>query len=336
MRAIVMTQHGGPEVLTDPRAARSRRRARERSSSASGPSGSTTPTPTCARACGRSGSRSWASSASGSWRRTPAARWSPGPPSSPWWAASRATATAATPSSSPSRRPTSYPSPPGLGWADLAAIPEVYATAWMALHGNLAIARGETVLVRGATSSVGQAAVNLAVDAGATVIATTRTPERVEHPARAGRRRGPHRRRPARRPGPRHASARNQRGPRSRRQLRPARLAPVRRATRAGVPDRLSRRARSRDRFQPARGPAQRGRAQHLRQRVRAGRRGVPDRRRYRFRRSWTRPSGARSRPVRRACSPSIRSSRPTASWRPAGPEARSSSRFDGFRRLRE
>src|ERR1700761_141563 len=25
----------------------------------------------------------------------------------------------------------------GLGWADLAAIPEAYATAWMALHGNL-------------------------------------------------------------------------------------------------------------------------------------------------------------------------------------------------------
>lgn len=68
----------------------------------------------------------------------------------------------------------------GLGWADLAAIPEVYATAWMALHGNLAIAGGETVLVRGATSSVGQAAVNLAVDAGATVIATTRTSERVD------------------------------------------------------------------------------------------------------------------------------------------------------------
>lgn len=67
----------------------------------------------------------------------------------------------------------------GLGWADLAAIPEVYATAWMALHGNLAIARGETVLIRGATSSVGRAAVNLAVDAGATVIATTRTAERV-------------------------------------------------------------------------------------------------------------------------------------------------------------
>jgi NADPH:quinone reductase-like Zn-dependent oxidoreductase len=62
----------------------------------------------------------------------------------------------------------------GLSWADLAAIPEVYATAWTALHTNLAVESGHTVLVRGATSSVGQAAVNLAVDAGATVLATTR------------------------------------------------------------------------------------------------------------------------------------------------------------------
>jgi NADPH:quinone reductase-like Zn-dependent oxidoreductase len=67
-----------------------------------------------------------------------------------------------------------------LSWADLAAIPEVYATAWTALHGNLAVKRGETVLVRGATSAVGHAAVNLAVDAGATVFATTRTPRHVE------------------------------------------------------------------------------------------------------------------------------------------------------------
>jgi NADPH2:quinone reductase len=61
-----------------------------------------------------------------------------------------------------------------LSWPALAAIPEVYATAWTALHGNLAIAPEENVLIRGATSSVGQAAVNLAADHGARVIATTR------------------------------------------------------------------------------------------------------------------------------------------------------------------
>jgi NADPH:quinone reductase len=67
-----------------------------------------------------------------------------------------------------------------LSWPALAAIPEVYATAWTALHGNLAIAPGELVLIRGATSSVGQAAVNLAADHGSRVIATTRVQERAE------------------------------------------------------------------------------------------------------------------------------------------------------------
>ncbi len=63
-----------------------------------------------------------------------------------------------------------------LSWPELAAIPEVYATAWVALHGNLALEPGQSILIRGATSSVGQAAVNLAADHGATVIATTRHP----------------------------------------------------------------------------------------------------------------------------------------------------------------
>jgi NADPH:quinone reductase len=66
-----------------------------------------------------------------------------------------------------------------LSWSELAAIPEVYATAWVALHGNLAIEPDESVLVRGATSSVGQAAVNVALDAGASVTATTRNPAHV-------------------------------------------------------------------------------------------------------------------------------------------------------------
>ncbi|MFE3224933.1 zinc-binding dehydrogenase [Nocardia sp. NPDC059228] len=62
-----------------------------------------------------------------------------------------------------------------LAWTDLAAVPEVYATAWTTLHDNLAVTDGETVLVRGATSALGQAAVNIAADLGATVIATTRS-----------------------------------------------------------------------------------------------------------------------------------------------------------------
>jgi NADPH:quinone reductase len=65
-----------------------------------------------------------------------------------------------------------------LSWTDLVALPEVYATAWAGLQQNLAIQPGQTVLVRGATSALGQAAVNVAADAGATVIATTRNPAR--------------------------------------------------------------------------------------------------------------------------------------------------------------
>jgi NADPH2:quinone reductase len=67
----------------------------------------------------------------------------------------------------------------GLPWAKLAVIPESYATAWTCLFRNLEITQGQTVVIRGATSSFGQAAVNLAVNAGAKVIATTRNPARV-------------------------------------------------------------------------------------------------------------------------------------------------------------
>src|ERR1700740_2333574 len=65
-----------------------------------------------------------------------------------------------------------------LPWTDLVALPEVYATAWAGLNQNLGLENGQTVLVRGATSSLGQAAGNTAAARGATVIATTRQPAR--------------------------------------------------------------------------------------------------------------------------------------------------------------
>ena len=65
-----------------------------------------------------------------------------------------------------------------LSWTDLVALPEVYATAWAGLHQNLALQPGQTVLVRGATSALGQAAVNIAAEYGAVVIATSRRPDR--------------------------------------------------------------------------------------------------------------------------------------------------------------
>jgi NADPH2:quinone reductase len=65
-----------------------------------------------------------------------------------------------------------------LPWAELAAIPETYATAWTCLFRNLEIDQGQSLVIRGATSSFGQAAVKLAVNAGTRVIATTRSPKR--------------------------------------------------------------------------------------------------------------------------------------------------------------
>src|SRR3984957_11146472 len=61
-----------------------------------------------------------------------------------------------------------------LPWEDLAAISESYATAWSAVCGNLAISPGQTLVVRGATSALGQAAINIVSERGARVIATTR------------------------------------------------------------------------------------------------------------------------------------------------------------------
>ena len=65
-----------------------------------------------------------------------------------------------------------------LAWEELAAIPESYATAWICLHGNLQVQRGETLVIRGATSALGQAALNIAAQDGMEVIATTRNRER--------------------------------------------------------------------------------------------------------------------------------------------------------------
>jgi NADPH:quinone reductase-like Zn-dependent oxidoreductase len=65
-----------------------------------------------------------------------------------------------------------------LAWSDLAALPETYATAWTCLFRNLNLKAGQTLVIRGATSSFGQAALKMAVAAGARVIATTRSRER--------------------------------------------------------------------------------------------------------------------------------------------------------------
>lgn len=65
-----------------------------------------------------------------------------------------------------------------LPWSDLAALPETYAVAWTCLFRNLDLRSGQTLVLRGATS-LGQAALKMAVTAGARVIATARSSDRL-------------------------------------------------------------------------------------------------------------------------------------------------------------
>lgn len=67
-----------------------------------------------------------------------------------------------------------------LPWEELAALPEVYSTAYLAVYRILEVKKGETFLLRGATSTIGQAALNLAVNIGAKVTATTRRDDRFD------------------------------------------------------------------------------------------------------------------------------------------------------------
>ncbi|KAJ8600011.1 hypothetical protein CTAYLR_001853 [Chrysophaeum taylorii] len=67
-----------------------------------------------------------------------------------------------------------------IDFVTLATLPEAYLTAWGALEKNLGIKPGETLLVRGGTSSVGMAAIAYAKVRGLEVVATTRQHDRVE------------------------------------------------------------------------------------------------------------------------------------------------------------
>ena len=67
----------------------------------------------------------------------------------------------------------------GLDWATLGAVPEMLQTAYGSLTVGLDAQAGQTLLIRGGTSSVGMAAAVLAKEQGLTVISTTRRPERV-------------------------------------------------------------------------------------------------------------------------------------------------------------
>ena len=67
-----------------------------------------------------------------------------------------------------------------LSWAELAAIPESFGTAWWCLFKTLGVRDGHSLLVRGAASALGRAAIALASGAGATVVATTRSARKAD------------------------------------------------------------------------------------------------------------------------------------------------------------
>lgn len=73
-----------------------------------------------------------------------------------------------------------YPVPEGMDLVAAAVVPIAFGTAWDALFTYGGLQAGETVLVQGAAGGVGLAAVQLAARAGATVIGTAATPERLD------------------------------------------------------------------------------------------------------------------------------------------------------------
>ena len=71
-----------------------------------------------------------------------------------------------------------FPFKSQLSWDILGAIPEMFQTVSGSLNEALEIHQGETLLIRGGTSSIGMLACQLAKAKGLTVLSTTRNPDK--------------------------------------------------------------------------------------------------------------------------------------------------------------
>ncbi len=71
------------------------------------------------------------------------------------------------------------PVPAGLSFAEAAALPEVFATAWLNLVGEAHTQSGETVFVHAGASGVGTAAIQIAKHLGARTVASVGSADKV-------------------------------------------------------------------------------------------------------------------------------------------------------------
>jgi len=79
-----------------------------------------------------------------------------------------------------------FPKPAGFSWAEAAAFPLAAVTAYRGLFTRGGLCAGETILVLGAGSGVSTFAVSLAVQAGARVLVTSSSDEKIERARELG------------------------------------------------------------------------------------------------------------------------------------------------------
>lgn len=72
------------------------------------------------------------------------------------------------------------PRPPSVSLTDAAGLPEVWATAYDALHRHASVAEGERVLIHGGASGLGTAAIQLVTSVGASAHATVGREEKAD------------------------------------------------------------------------------------------------------------------------------------------------------------